>query len=139
MPFRRNGHQDRDSVGKERKFDSHGYFSGRQPGLLALDWPEGTGTGAGYAQGRACQGRRGGRENRAALPVLVFVGCQQGFNKRLMGTFVTARPFSISYIIISMSYYRDHRRNRLFFTASSRTRLLHAILSPSSAATSFSS
>jgi hypothetical protein len=139
MPFRRNGHQDRDSVGKERKFESHSYFSGRQPGLLALDWPECTGTGAGYAQGRACQGRRGSRENRAALPVFVFVGCQQGFNKRLMGTFVTAWPPSIIYIGKSMSYYLDHRRNRLFFTASSRTRLLQSILSPSSAATSFSS
>ena len=139
MPFRRNGHQDRDSVGTERKFDSHCYFSGRQPGLLALDWPEGTGTGAGYAQGRACQGRRGGRENRAALPVLVFVGCQQGFNKRLMGTFGTGHLPSIIYIIISISYYRDHRRSRLFFTASSRTRLFQAILSPSNAATSFSS
>lgn len=139
MPFRRNGHQDRDSVGKERKFDSHCYFSGRQPGLLALDWPEGTGTGAGYAQGRACQGRRGGRENRAALPVLVFVGCQQGFNKRLMGTFVTVRPRCIIYVIKSISCYLEKRRSRLFFTASSRTRLFQAILSPSSAATSFSS
>jgi hypothetical protein len=26
VPFRRNGHEDRDSVGKVRKFDSHGYL-----------------------------------------------------------------------------------------------------------------
>src|ERR1700742_2876729 len=26
VPFRRNGHKDRDSVGKERKFDSHCYL-----------------------------------------------------------------------------------------------------------------
>jgi hypothetical protein len=31
------------------------------------------------------QGRRGSRENRKSLPDALFVGCQQGFNKRLMG------------------------------------------------------
>jgi hypothetical protein len=31
------------------------------------------------------QGRRGSRENRKSLPDALFVGCQAGFNKRLMG------------------------------------------------------
>jgi hypothetical protein len=40
--------------------------------------------------GLAGLGSGGSSGNREALPEMVFVGCQQSFNKRLMGTFVTA-------------------------------------------------
>ena len=38
---------------------------------------------------RARPGRRGSRENRKALPDVLFVGCQQGFNKPFIGGIVT--------------------------------------------------
>jgi hypothetical protein len=39
-----------------------------------------------------------------ALPNALFVGCAQGFNKRLMGTFVTAEaPYKLI-AIISTAY-----------------------------------
>jgi hypothetical protein len=38
LAFRRNGQEDRDSVGKERKFDSHGYYTGPPAKAEGLDW-----------------------------------------------------------------------------------------------------
>ena len=52
-------------------------------------------------RGGLVRGGAAGRENRAALPDTVFVGCQQGFNKHLMGTIVTMCPSSTVYIVNS--------------------------------------
>jgi hypothetical protein len=95
-PIRRNGHKTEmvlgwDSVGQMRKFDSHDYgwaLGARRSYLLGRWGPRLSRARSGRVRG----GRLDQRESPKALPNTLFVGCAQGFNKRLMGIFVTNGP-----------------------------------------------
>jgi hypothetical protein len=95
-PVRRNSHKtqmvlDWDSVGQMRKFDSHGYVWALARPEELPDGPLGRAFVAGAV--RPVQGwRLDQRESPKALPNTLFVGCAQGFNKRLMGIFMTVGP-----------------------------------------------
>src|SRR5215471_6050503 len=81
--IRRNGHGDRESVGRQRKSDSHGTRAaartafGSEPGNAPL---------SAFVAERVARIRGGAghpRESRRPAGA-VFVGCRRGFNKRLM-------------------------------------------------------